>query len=135
MALTACAAPTAQVAAVGAAPAPAAQATAAPATTAPTPIVTSVASAVAQADRVVLTGERAFAVAELAYTTAAAGVGDLVDAGVIHGATAVRVRGWNAQARTALVIGHTATSAAEKARAAAALFGFADQLDAVREGR
>jgi hypothetical protein len=84
---------------------------------------------VAVADTVVLTGARAFAAAELTYTTAANGVGRFVDAGLIKGATATKVRGWNAQARTLLVKGKATADAAEKARAAASLFGLADNLN------
>jgi len=89
------------------------------------------AGAVATADRVILTGERAFAVAELAYITAAKGVGIAADAGLIRGATAERVRGWNATARAALVRGKATTDAAVKARAAAELLGIADNLNAL----
>lgn len=112
LALAACAAPNAAI-------------EAAPATT------SAASGAIARADTVVLTGERAFAVAELAYITAADGVGRLVDAGVIRGATAERVRGWNAEARKLLVRGKATVDAAEKARAAASLFGFADKLNAL----
>ncbi len=86
---------------------------------------------VATADRVVLTGERGFAVAELAYITAADGVGRLADNGVITGATATQVRAWNAQARALLVKGKATADAAEKASAAADLFGIADRLNSL----
>jgi uncharacterized membrane protein len=86
---------------------------------------------VAQAGTVILSGQRAFAAAELGYTTAATGVGLLVDAGVIHGAVATRVRGYNAEARKWLIAGKSTGDAAEQARAAAQLFGIADRLDAI----
>jgi len=89
------------------------------------------AAVVASAGTVILSGERAFAAAELAYITAADGAGHLVDAGVIHGAAATRVRAWNSTARTALVAGKAAADTAEKARAAVTLFGLADQLNAL----
>lgn len=92
-------------------------------------------SVVAKAGTVVLTGERAFAVAELAYITAADGVGRLVQAGVIHGATAERVRSWNAAARDLLVKGKATADIAEKARSAAALFSVADQLNSLIGGK
>ena len=84
-----------------------------------------------QADVVVLTGERAFAAAELAYITAAKGVGLLVDQGVIRGELAQRVRGYNTTARAVLVTGKATADAAEKARAAAALFQIADRLNTI----
>lgn len=90
---------------------------------------------VAKADTVILTGERGFAAAELAYITAADGVGRLVDTGAIHGTTATLVRGWNAQARAVLVNGKATVDAAEKARDAAALFGIADKLTALTGGK
>lgn len=90
-----------------------------------------IATVVAKADTVVLTGQRAFAVAELAYTTAATGVGIAADAGLITGATATRVRGWNAEARKLLVTGKATADAAEKARAAARLLDIAGSLDAI----
>ena len=86
---------------------------------------------VAKAGTVVLSGRRAFAAAELAYITAADGVGRLVDRGVIKGATATRVRGWNAEARVALNKGKATADAAQQASAAAALFGISDRLNAL----
>ena len=99
---------------------------------APAPATTGV---IAKADTVILTGERGFAAAELAYITAADGVAKLADAGVIRGATATTVRGWNAQARALLVRGKATADTAEKARDAAALFGFADKLNALIGGK
>ena len=119
MTLAACAAPAVQSPAT--APAPVT-------TPAPAPI----GAAIARAGTVILTGERAFAVAELGYLTAADGVGRLVSDGVIHGDTAAQVRGWNAEARRWLVRGHAASDAAEKARASTALFGLTDKLNALR---
>lgn len=84
------------------------------------------------AGTVVLTGERAFAVAELTYTTAADGVGVLVDHGVIKGATATKVRALNATARELLVKGKATADMAEKARLATQLFGIADGLNALK---
>ncbi|MDQ2763155.1 MAG: hypothetical protein M3Y22_06580 [Pseudomonadota bacterium] len=84
-----------------------------------------------KADTVILTGERAFAAAELVYITAAKGVGILADQGVIHGAVADQVRGYNAIARDALVKGKAAADTAEKARAAATLFDIADRINAI----
>jgi hypothetical protein len=86
----------------------------------------------AKADTVVLTGERGFAVAELTYTTAADGVGVLVDNGVIKGANATKVRAWNATARDLLVKGKSTADIAEKARLATQLFGIADGLNALK---
>lgn len=77
------------------------------------------------------TGERGFAAAELAYITAARGVGRLMDAGLISGEMAVTVRGWNADARRLLVRGKATAGAAEKVRVAALLFGIADRLNAL----
>lgn len=85
-----------------------------------------------QADKVILTGERAFGVAELTYTTAADGIGLLVDSHVITGATATKVRGWNATARALLVQGKATADAAEKARIAAQLLGIAADLNALK---
>lgn len=101
----------------------------APSTTAgstPSPI----AAAVAKADTVILTGERAFAVAELGYITAAKGVGIAVDAGLSTGATATWVRARNVEARSLLVKGRATADIAEKARIAARLFGITDSLNA-----
>lgn len=89
------------------------------------------ATVIARADTVILTGERGFAAAEVVYTAASHGVGRLVDAGAIKGATATRVRGWNTQARGLLVKGKATADAAERARAAAGLFGLADNLNAL----
>lgn len=83
------------------------------------------------AGTVVLTGERAFAVAELAYITAARGVEIAVDHGAIRGATATRVREWNAKATAALKRGKATADAATKAAAAAELLGIAKALDAI----
>jgi hypothetical protein len=94
-----------------------------------------IADVVANAGTVVLTGERAFALAELAYTTAANGVGRLVDAGVIRGATATNVRRWNARARELLVTGKATANTVRKAEAATELFGLADNLNMFLEGR
>jgi hypothetical protein len=101
-------------------------------TMAASPVAAQAAGVVAKADTVVLTGERAFAVAELAYTTAADGVGVLVDNGVIHGATATTVRSINTTARALLVKGKATADMAEKARIATQLFGFADSLNALK---
>jgi hypothetical protein len=87
---------------------------------------------IAKAGSVILSGERGFAAAEIVYTAAANNVGRAVDAGMIHGATATKVRGWNAEARKAIVKGKATADLAEKARAAAALFGFADSLNALK---
>ncbi len=92
--------------------------------TVPAPIVI-------KAGNVVLTGARAFAVAELAYITAADGVGKLADNGAITGATADRVRVLNAGARQLLVTGKMTADGAEKARAAAQLLNIADALSAL----
>ena len=89
----------------------------------------------ASAGGVLLTAERGFAVAELGYTVAASAVGRLVDVGLIQGATATRVRGWNANARRLLVAGKATADAAEKARVAAELFGITDRLNALLGGR
>lgn len=90
---------------------------------------------IAKADTVILTGERAFAVAELTYTTAANGVARLVDAGLIRGAAATRVRGWNSQARDLLVRGKAVADTAERARIATRLFGISDSLNSLLGGR
>ena len=90
---------------------------------------------IAQAGSVILSGERGFAAAEIVYTVAANSVGRAVDLGKISGATASKVRGWNAEARDWLVKGKATADEAEKARAAAALFGFADSLDALTGGK
>jgi hypothetical protein len=86
---------------------------------------------IAQAGSVILSGERAFAAAEIVYTAAANSVGRAVDAGLIRGATATKLRAWNAEARSWIVKGKATADKAEKARAAAALFGFADSLNAL----
>lgn len=91
--------------------------------------------AIAKGGRVILSGERAFAVAELAYTAAANGVGRLVDAGVIRGGTATWVRARNAQARELLVAGKATADTARRAQAATELFGIAQALGALTEGR
>ena len=88
-----------------------------------------------EAGGVVLTAERGFAAAELGYTVAANGFGRLVDAGAIGGATATRVRGWNAAARRLLVSGKATADAAEKARVAAELFGITDRLNSLLGAR
>jgi len=85
-----------------------------------------------QADKVILTGQRAFGVAELTYTTAADGVGVLVDNGVIRGAAATKARAWNATARGLLVQGKATADAAEKARIAARLLGIAADLNTLK---
>ena len=90
---------------------------------------------VAQADTVILSGERGFAAAELAYITAADGVGHLVDQGVIRGPAAATARGWNAQAQALLIRGKAATNAAEKARDAAQLFDLADRIGALTRSK
>jgi len=95
----------------------------------------AVAGVVAKAGTVVLTGERAFAAAELGYTTAADGIGVLVDHGVIKGIAATRVRSLNASARTALVKGKATADMAEKARLATQLFGITDSLNALKGGQ
>jgi hypothetical protein len=105
---------------------------AAPPVAQPAPAVVVPVGVVAQADQVILSGERAFAAAELAYITAADGVGRLAELGVIRGAAATRVRGLNAQARTLLVRGKAIADGAEKARIAAQLFGIADVLKSIR---
>lgn len=92
---------------------------------------TAATGVIAKADTVILTGERGFAAAELVYTTAAHGVGRLVDHDAITGTTASKVRGWNAEARDLLVKGKATADAAEKARDAARLFGIADSLNAI----
>ncbi len=89
-----------------------------------------IATVVDKADTVILTGERAFAVAELGYITAAKGVGIAVDAGLIAGSTATWVRARNAEARELLVKGKATADIAEKARIAARLFGITDSLNA-----
>ncbi len=86
---------------------------------------------VAKADTVVLTGARGFAVAELAYITAADGIGKLADNGVIRGAAATRARALNADARKWLVTGKATTDGATKALAAAKLLNIADALNAI----
>jgi len=86
----------------------------------------------AKADTVILTAERGFAVGELAYTTAADGVGILVDSGAIRGATATTVRGWNATARGLLVRGKATADKAEKARIAAQLLSIAANLNGLK---
>lgn len=99
---------------------------------APTPITQPAPAVIARADTVILTGERAFGVAELAYITAADGIGRLADDGAVTGTTAAAIGAINVEARRWLVRGKAATDAAEKARAAAALFGLADKLNAFR---
>lgn len=93
------------------------------------------AGVVAKGNRVILTGERAFAVAELTYTATANGVGRLVDAGVIRGGTATWVRARNARARELLVDGKATADTARKARAASELFGIAQALGVLSKGR
>ena len=83
----------------------------------------------------ILSGERAFGVAELAYTTAAHGVEMLVDTGVIKGPTATKFRTLNATARGLLVNGKSAANAADKARAAAELLGIVSQINALKGGK
>jgi hypothetical protein len=81
-------------------------------------------------DRLVLSGARAFAAAELAYITAADGAGRLARASVLRGESAARVRRWNGEARRVLARGHAAIDGAAKARAAAELFTLADRIGA-----
>lgn len=96
------------------------------------PIAATASGVAVKADTVILSGERAFAAAELGYTTAADGVGHLVDTGLIKGATATTIRGLNAQARGLLVKGKATADMAEKARLATQLFGIADRLNAFK---
>ncbi|MES2289281.1 MAG: hypothetical protein V4530_06035 [Pseudomonadota bacterium] len=91
----------------------------------------SAGSVVATADHVVLSGQRAFGAAEVVYTAAAKLSGVAADRGLITGATATRVRGWNAEARDLLIRGKATSDAAEKARAAARLFDISDSLNAI----
>jgi hypothetical protein len=102
--------------------------TAAPVAQIPAPPAPDV---VAKAGTVVLSGRRAFAAAEISYITAADGVGRLVDRGVIKGALATRVRGWNAEAGEALRKGKSTADAAAQGSAAATLFGVSDRLNAL----
>ena len=85
-------------------------------------------SVAATVDRVVLNGARGFAVAELWYTTGAEIAAKQVDRGRITGATATKVRAWNAEARHLLVTGKATADKAEKAAAAARLFDIGDLL-------
>lgn len=87
--------------------------------------------AIAQADRVVLSAERGFAVAELFYITAADGARMLADRGMIHGSAATALRALNARGRNLLVKGKAATDKVEKARTAAELFDVGAQIDAL----
>ncbi len=109
-------------------------ATSAPLATPSTEVPSSIAvvgDVAAKADTVVLTGARGFAVAELAYITAADGIGKLADAGVIRDATATRARALNADARKWLVTGKSASDGATKAMAAAKLFNITDALNVI----
>lgn len=87
----------------------------------------------ATGDHVVLSGARAFAAAELAYITAADGVGRLADAGIVRGSLATEVRTWNRRARQLLVAGRGTADVARKASVAAELFGIADRLQKLRK--
>lgn len=102
-----------------------------PPPTTPTATPGAVATVVAKADAVILTGERAFAVAELAYITAAKGVGIWADSGTMPASVATRIRGWNAEARDLLVKGKATADAAERARSAARLLDIAGAIDAI----
>ena len=84
---------------------------------------------VAAAGTVILSGERGFAAAELAYITAADGVGRLADNDVITGSTATWFRDRNAEARRLIVKGKATADAVEKARLAAEIFGIADSIN------
>lgn len=86
------------------------------------------APAIATADMVILTGARAFAVAELTYKTAAEAAIALIDAGVLRGQDAATVRDIALNARTWLERGKATRDMAVQARAAAALLGYADLL-------
>jgi hypothetical protein len=118
LALSACAAGT---------PPPATPAAPAPTASAPTTIAT----VVARADSVILTGERAFAVAELGYITAAEGARLAIRNGFIKGDAAAWVRDRNAEVRVWLVRGKATADAAEKARLAAQIFNVTDRLSAL----
>ena len=83
---------------------------------------------VAAAGTVILSGERGFAVAELAYITTADGIGRLVDNGAITGTTATWFRERNAEARSLIVKGKATADAVEKARLAAEIFGINDSI-------
>lgn len=98
----------------------------------PTPATTPTTGVVAKAGTVIMSAERGFGAAELAYTEAADGVGLLVDAGVIHGATATVFRGLNAKGRDILVRGKATGDLAEKARLATELFGVRDSINALK---
>lgn len=100
---------------------------------APVPVQSPTFDLQATGDHVVLSGARAFAVAELAYITAADGVGRLADAGLVRGPLATEVRTWNRRARQLLVAGKGTADMAQKARAAAELFGIADRLQTLRK--
>lgn len=76
-----------------------------------------------------MSGERAFAVAELMYTTAAEGARLGIRNGMIKGASAAWVRERNAEFREWLVKGKTTTDAVEKARLAAQIFAIPDRFD------
>ena len=90
---------------------------------------------ITKAGTVILTGERAFAAAEVEWQSAIAIGQKLVARGVIKGDTATTVRGWNATARDLIVKGKAAADGAEKARAAAGLFGLVDKLSALSGGK
>lgn len=98
------------------------------------PVSSPSAGASAAGEQLVLDGARGFALAELAYVTAAQATTVLVRGGVIKGETATKVRALNAEARRLLVTGRAALGAAEKARLAAELLGLTERLDAIRRG-
>lgn len=89
----------------------------------------SASSVAVKADTVILTGQRAFAVAELGYITAAKGVGIVADTGVLPAKTANWLREQNAEARVLLIRGKATADSAEKARIAAKLFVITDALN------
>lgn len=84
--------------------------------------------AIATADMVIMTGARAFGVAELTYQTLAEGARGLIRAGAIKGQDAAKVAAIARDAQPILERGKATADAALKARMAADLFGLADRL-------
>jgi len=108
------------------APAPATPVTAGGATaTAPTDL------GLVAVDKVAVPALQALTIGELAYNSTANTVKVLTAQGLIHGATATKVRELNTQATSALAFAYGATDDIERARQVAKLYDAIGGLDAI----
>lgn len=99
-----------------------------------TPATTSSGGVSSAADVVVMSGTKAFALAEIAYTAAAQTVTAAANNNLISPDNATQLRGLNAKAKTALEKGYAATNDVERARQATELLGIVDQIKAIVGG-